>query len=198
MNALILASALVAAQPAPHEHGEHSEKLGSVAFSTSCTPAAQPIFLRGVAWLHSFEYEQAESSFNQAAAADPSCAMAHWGAAMSLYHPLWAPPSPAELERGRAAVAKALAAPARNQRERDFVTAIALFYRSSDKLDHKTRALAYNAAMKALHERYPDDREAAVFYALSQTAQKAFTELNAEMASQCPVITEKKAPLAQE
>jgi len=174
MNPLLLVSALVAAQPAPHEHGEHSEKLGSVAFSTSCSAAAQPIFLRGVAWLHSFEYEQAESSFNQAAAADPSCAMAHWGVAMSLYHPLWAPPSPAELERGRTAVAKALAAPARNQRERDFVTAIALFYRSSDKLDHKTRALAYNAAMKALHERYPDDREAAVFYALSQTAAGTF------------------------
>ena len=174
MNALLLVSALLAAQAAPHEHGEHSEKLGSVAFSTSCSPAAQSIFLRGVAWLHSFEYEQAESTFNQAAATDPSCAMAHWGAAMSLYHPLWAPPSPAELERGRAAVAKALAAPARSQRERDFVTAIALFYRGSDKLDHKSRALAYNAAMKALHERYPDDREAAVFYALSQTAAGTF------------------------
>jgi hypothetical protein len=174
MNALFLLSALLAAQPAPHEHGGHSEKLGRVAFATSCSAAAQPIFLRGVALLHSFEYEQAESSFSQAAAADPSCAMAHWGVAMSLYHPLWAPPSPAELERGRAAVAKALAAPVRNRRERDFVAAVEAFYRDSDKLDHKTRALAYNAAMKALHERYPDDREAAVFYALSQTAAGTF------------------------
>ncbi len=174
MTPLLLASALLAAQAAPHEHNDHSEKLGSVTFSTSCSRAAQPIFLRGVAWLHSFEYEQAEATFNQAATTDPSCAMAYWGVAMSLYHPLWAPPSPAELERGRAAVAKALAAPPSNQRERDFVTAVALFYLNSDKLDHKSRALAYNAAMKALHERYPDDREAAVFYALSQTAAGTF------------------------
>jgi len=170
MNALLLVSALLAAQAAPHEHGDHSAKLGSVAFETSCSPATQPTFLRGVAWLHSFEYEQAESSFNQAAAADPSCALAHWGAAMSLYHPLWAPPSAAELGRARAAVAKALAAPSKSRRERDYVEAIATFYRDSDKLDHKTRALAYNVAMKALHERYPGDREAAVFYALSQAA----------------------------
>ena len=170
MNSLLLISALVLAQPAPHEHHDHSEKLGSVSFQTSCSPAAHAIFSRGIAWLHSFEYEQAESTFNEAAAADPSCAIAHWGTAMSLYHPLWAPPSSSELQRGQAAVAKAQATPAKSQRERDYVVAIATFYRNSDKLDHGTRALAYNSAMKELHERYPDDREAAVFYALSQTA----------------------------
>src|SRR3990170_2494718 len=170
MNSLLLISALALAQPAPHEHHDHSEKLGSVAFQTSCSPAAHAIFSRGIAWLHSFEYEQAESTFNEAAAADPSCAIAHWGTAMSLYHPLWAPPSSSELQRGQAAVAKAQATPAKSQRERDYVVAIATFYRKSDKLDHGTRALAYNSAMKELHERYPDDREAAVFYALSQTA----------------------------
>lgn len=174
MNALLLVSALLAAQAAPDDHGDHEAKLGNVAFSTSCSPAAKPIFMTGVAWLHSFEYELAENSFNQAAAADPTCAMAYWGAALSLYHPLWAPPTPAELDRGRGAVAKALAAPVGNRRERDYVEAIAAFYHDSATLDHKTRALAYNAAMKALHERYPDDREAAVFYALSQTAAGTF------------------------
>lgn len=169
MNALLLVSALALAQPA-HEHHDHTLKLGSVAFRTSCSPAADAIFLRGLAWLHSFEYEQAESTFNEAVAADQSCAIAHWGAAMSLYHPLWAPPSAAELERGRTAVAKAHHKPAKTQRERDYVAAIATFYRDSDKLDHKTRALAYNSAMSELHRRYPADREAAVFYALSQTA----------------------------
>ena len=119
MNALLLVSALALAQPAPHDHHDHSAKLGNVAFQTSCSPDAHAIFLRGVAWLHSFEYEQAESAFNAAAAADPSCAIAHWGAAMSLYHPLWAPPSPTELEKGRAAVSKAEAAPAGSPRERD-------------------------------------------------------------------------------
>ena len=139
-------------------------------FETSCSPQAHATFLRGVAWLHSFEYEQAEKTFNEAAAADPACAIAQWGAAMSLYHPLWAPPTPAEMERGRTAVAKAEARPAKSQRERDYVAAIAAFYRDSDRLDHKTRVLAYNAAMAGLHKRYPADREAAVFYALSETA----------------------------
>ena len=170
MKALLLVSALLLSQQAHQEHGDHSEKLGNVGFETSCSPAAHAIFLRGVAWLHSFEYEQAESSFNQAAAADTSCGIAHWGAAMSLYHPLWAPPSSAELERGRAAVARAQGAPVRTQREKDYVEAIATFYGDSHTLDHKTRALAYNRAMKALHDRYPGDREAAIFYALSQTA----------------------------
>ena len=170
MEALLFVAALALSQPAPHAHESHAERLGNVAFQTSCSPAAKPVFLRGVAWLHSFEYEQAGTSFNQAAAADPSCGIAHWGAAMSLYHPLWAPPTPAELERGRAAVAKAQAARTGTQREKDYVEAIAAFYRDSDKLNHKTRALAYNRAMKALHLRYPGDREAAVFYALSQTA----------------------------
>jgi tetratricopeptide (TPR) repeat protein len=170
MNALLLLSALALAEPGPHESHEHSEKLGSVVFETSCSPAAHAKFLRGLAWLHSFEYEQAEATFNEAAAADPSCSIAHWGAAMSLYHPLWAPPSPAELGRGRAAVAKAEATPPRSQRERDYVAAIATFYRDSGTADHKSRALAYNAAMADLHKRYPADREAAVFYALSQIA----------------------------
>ena len=170
MKALLLVSALFFAQPAPHEHQRPSEKLGAVTFETSCSPAAQAVFLRGVAWLHSFEYEQAENTFTEAATVDPSCAISHWGIAMSLYHPLWAPPSPAELERGRVAVAKAQAAPTGTQREKDYVNAIATFYRDTGKLNHKTRALAYNRAMKALYERYPGDREAAVFYALSQTA----------------------------
>lgn len=170
MKALLLVSALHFAQPAPHDHDGHSEKLGNVAFPISCSAASTPLFLRGIAWLHSFEYEQAASSFTEAAAVDPSCAIAHWGVAMSLYHPLWAPPTPAELEKGRAAVAKAQAAATGDQREKNYVEAIATFYRDSDKLDHKTRALSYNRAMKALYERYPADHEAAVFYALSQTA----------------------------
>lgn len=170
MKTLLFVSALSLAQPAPHQHEGHTDNLGTVAFPTSCSAAAQPSFLQGLGWLHSFEYEQAEQSFSRAAAADASCAIAQWGVAMSLYHPLWAPPTSAELEKARAAVARALNRPAKTKRERDYVDAIATFYRDSDKLDHKTRVLAYNAAMKALHERYPDDREAAVFYALSQTA----------------------------
>lgn len=171
MNTLLLVTVLAAAQPASHAgHHEHSERIGRVAFLTSCSPQAQPIFERAVTWLHSFEYEQAELSFKEAVAADPSCAMAHWGAAMSLYHPLWAPPTKAEMERARVAVAAAEARPAKTERERAYVAAIASFYRDPDKFDHKTRALAYNAAMADLRRRYPEDREAGIFYALSEIA----------------------------
>ena len=170
MNALLLVSALFLAEPAAHDHQHQLEKLGKVNFQTSCSPQAHASFTRGMTLLHSFEYPQAEAAFKDAAAADPTCSIAHWGVAMSLYHPLWAPPSKAELERAHAALAKADAAPAKSERERDYVAAVAAYYRDSDKLDSKARALAYNETMSALHKRYPADREAAIFYALSQIA----------------------------
>ena len=170
MNALMFVSALAVAQLGVHGHHDHPEKLGSVSFQTTCSPAAQAIFLQGVAWLHSFEYEEAGNTFNEAAAADPSCAIAYWGAAMSLYHPLWAAPSATELERGRNLVTRAQATPAKSERERDYIAAIATFYRDSETLDHKMRAQAYSSAMHQLHRRYPDDVEAGIFYALTLIA----------------------------
>lgn len=171
MNALLLVSSLFLAEPAVHgDHQHQLDKLGKVSFQTSCSPQAQAIFTRGMTLLHSFEYPQAEAAFNKAVVSDPACSIAQWGVAMSLYHPLWAPPSKAELGRANAALLKAKASPAKTERERNYLDAIATFYRDSDTLDHKTRALAYNEAMAALHERYPQDREAAIFYALSQIA----------------------------
>ena len=170
MYALLLAALALSEPGASHEHHDHGSELGRVSFETTCTPSAQQQFLRGLALLHSFQYEQAETAFNRAAAADPACSIAHWGVAMSLYHPLWTPPSAAELERGRAAVAKAAAQPARSARERDYVEAVSTFYRGSETLGHAPRAEAYRLAMAELHKRYPDDREAGVFYALSEIA----------------------------
>jgi tetratricopeptide (TPR) repeat protein len=158
------------ASPAEDHTHAHGPQLGTIAFETTCSAQAATLFNQGLGWLHSFEYEQSARTFAEAAAADPGCAIAHWGVAASYYHPLWAPPSAAELEKGRAAVASAKAAGARSPRERDYVDAIDSFYRNSDTLDHKTRALAYSAALEQLHKRYPDDREAAVFYALSLVA----------------------------
>jgi tetratricopeptide (TPR) repeat protein len=169
MIALLLASAISLASPHDGTH-DHSPQLGKLAFESSCSPQAHALVERGLGWLHSFEYEQAARTFGAAAEADSNCAIAHWGVAMSHYHPLWAPPSAAELEKGRAAVAAAHRAGADSERERDYIAAIESFYRDSDRLDHKTRALAYSAAMEQLHKRYPDDREAAVFYALSLIA----------------------------
>jgi tetratricopeptide (TPR) repeat protein len=168
-SALALASAAQGAPDAHHDHGQ-APQLGKLAFPTSCNAGADAHFQRGLGWLHSFEYEAAERSFSEAAAADPKCGIAYWGVAMSHYHPLWAAPSTTELEKGRAAVASARSAGGASERERDFVAAVDTFYRDSERLDHKSRAVAYSTAMKDLHERYPEDREAAVFYALSLIA----------------------------
>lgn len=172
MNALLAvtsALALAVADPAP-EHHHHSPQLGTLSFDTTCSPAAQALFMEGLGWLHSFEYEDAQRSFSKAAQTDSGCAIAHWGEAMSYYHPLWVPPTAAELEKGRIAITAAKAAAAKSQREQDYLAAVDAFYRDSERLDHKTRALAYTEAMKQLHERYPEDREAGVFYALSLIA----------------------------
>jgi tetratricopeptide (TPR) repeat protein len=167
--AVSLASLAPAAAEPGHSH-DHGSQVGKVSFETSCDAPANALFQSGLGWLHSFEYEQAARIFAEAAAADPNCAIAHWGIAASYYHPLWAPPSAAELEKGKAALARALAANAKSQREQDYIAALESFYRDSGERDHKARALAYSDALGRLHERYPDDREAAVFHALSLVA----------------------------
>jgi tetratricopeptide (TPR) repeat protein len=161
-------AAVSAAQEKDHSHHHaRPEKLGTVSFPTSCAPAVQPAFARAVALLHSFWYDEAEKAFNAVAAADPACAIAQWGVAMSLYHPIWAAPTPAELKRGQEAVAKARAAGAATERERDYVGAIEAFFRDVETADHRSRAVAYEKAMERVHARYPDDREAAIFYSLA-------------------------------
>ena len=152
-----------------HEHNSN-EKLGRISFPISCTPAAQAEFNRAVAMLHSFWYEKATESFPEVAKGDASCAMAYWGVAMSLYHPLWEKPNAEVLKSGLAAVEKARAIGAKTDRERDYIAAIEVFYKDSAQIDHLSRVLAYEKAMEQLHRRYPDDREAGVFYSLALLA----------------------------
>jgi tetratricopeptide (TPR) repeat protein len=170
MNMLLAVPALAMAAMDPGHSHEHGPQLGNVSFETSCSPAAQGLFRQGAGWLHSFEYRRAEQAFSQAAAADPGCGIADWGVAMSYYHPLWDGPTPTELEKGKAAIEKAKAAGAKSRREKDYIAALDTFYRDSGRIDLKTRAFAYSDAMERLHDRYPADDEAAVFYALSLIA----------------------------
>src|SRR5438132_323968 len=165
--ALALAAAPAAADDQDQHHHPRPEKLGTVTFPTSCAPAVQARFVRAVALLHSFWYDEAEKAFGEVAAADPSCALAQWGVAMSLYHPIWAAPTPAELKRGQEAVAKARAAGAPTERERDYVAAVEAFFRDAQTVNHGLRAVAYAKARERLSQRYPDDREAAIFYSLA-------------------------------
>ena len=150
--------------------GATGEKLGTVTFPISCSPAASQQFARAVALLHSFWYEEAVKAFTEVTVTDPSCAMGFWGVAMSMYYPLWYPPSEATLKAGVAALDRAQALGAKTPRERDYLAAIEAFYRDWDKSDHRSRTLAYEKAMERVYARYPDDREAAIFYALALNA----------------------------
>jgi hypothetical protein len=150
--------------------------IEDVDFAISCAPASQAAFKHAVWTLHSFWYPEALSQFTAIAASEPGCAMAYWGIAMSHWYPLWYPPSPAALKAGAEAIAKAMAAPTQTPREAAYIAAIAAFYRDSDKLDHQARAVVYEKAMQQVHERYPDDREAAVFYGLALNASALKTD----------------------
>ena len=149
---------LFAAQMEHHDHSHSTERLGTVTFKTSCAPKTQAAFNRAVALLHSFAYDESEKAFRQIAADDPRCGMAWWGVAMSNYHQVWPSPySPAELERGKDAVAKAKSVGAKTAREKAYIDAVAEIY-------NDTRA--YEAKMEQLVAKYPDDDEAAIFYGL--------------------------------
>ncbi|MCI0623042.1 MAG: hypothetical protein L0387_15515 [Acidobacteria bacterium] len=156
----------LAAQDHRHEP-MGQEKLGSVKFPVSCSAAAQKSFERAVAMLHSFWYEEAEREFTSLAGREPSCGMAYWGIAMSLYHPLWYPPAAEEFARAAAALKKAGTLPPKTEKERGFLSAINKYFADDAKSDHRTRALAYEQEMERLHQNYPQDREAALFYALA-------------------------------
>jgi tetratricopeptide (TPR) repeat protein len=165
--AIVLAGAFAGAA-GNHPAEAQVEKLGKVNFPTSCSATLQPQFERALALLHSFWFPYAIKGFNDVAQADPSCGIAHWGAAVAwLGNPLAGPPIARGLQEGSAAVARAKAAGAKTPREQDYIAAIEVLYKDHDKVDHKTRALAYEKAMEALAQRYPQDREAAIFYALA-------------------------------
>ena len=101
-------------------------------FSGVVQAAARPEFIRGVALLHSFFYEEARRIFTAVAEKDPTCAMAQWGIAMTWWHPIWTPPTPDEMSAGKAAIDKAMAMTAGTDRERQFITALNAYYNTPD------------------------------------------------------------------
>jgi tetratricopeptide (TPR) repeat protein len=150
-----------------HFHSPASdEQLGSVSFPISCPAAAQSSFERGVALMHSFSYASAEKQFHDLEAKQPDCAMAYWGEAMSLMRQLVSVPEPADMQRGAELLHKAQALAPKTQREQDYVHAAALFY-AATKEEYKIRARHYSSAMEAIYRRYPEDQQAADFYAVS-------------------------------
>src|ERR1700758_472271 len=164
----LAAAALLALPMQPGALADTGAKIvEEVDFAISCSPAMQPAFKHAVWTLHSFWYPEALKEFTAVTEADPSCAIGYWGIAMSHWYPLWYPPSPAALKAGSEAVEMAMAAPTKTEREKDYIAAMAAFYRDNDKLDHRTRAVAYEKAIEQVYLKYPEDGEDAVFYALA-------------------------------
>jgi hypothetical protein len=180
---LILVSLVLLCPPTPaRAQGEHAHeagdlgRVGTAHFPVTCEPELQEEFDRAVAILHSFFYEESERQFASIASVDPRCAMAWWGVAMSLWHPLWEPPDSTSLARGWTAIQRADSLGSGSERERAYIAALACFYRNWDRVDHRTRALAYEHAMEKLHAQFPEDTEAAIFYALALNATLQYSD----------------------
>jgi hypothetical protein len=153
-----------------HHHHDANEQLGKVSFPISCAPGSQSSFERSVALLHSFGYEEAEEQFTEITKSDPACAMAHWGIAMSLFHEIWERPEDSTLKRGHEELEKAQKIGAKTERERGYISALAVFYSDPSTKNYLKQAAAYSDAMAKLYQQHPDDLEAGAFYALSLLA----------------------------
>lgn len=175
------------AQMHEHEHEHHAEApehLVKISFLNSCSSSADTQFGQGVALLYSFEYDQASKQFQAVVQKDPACAMAYWGQAMTLYHELWDPPSLADLKEGWNLVEAAQKATEKSPREEGYIAAMSAYYKPGNRT-YEERATAYSEAMEKLHNDYPSDEEATVFYALSLLA--------AEPATDTSLVSAKKA-----
>ncbi|HEU4747581.1 MAG TPA: hypothetical protein VFS56_03705 [Gemmatimonadaceae bacterium] len=171
--ALLIISAPAAYSQHQHPRPSPAERLGTVHFPTSCSPEVTPRFDRAVALLHSFEFGASIRAFNEVLAADSTCAMAHWGIALSRWSNPMAPGnrSVALLRQGKQSADAALRLSAGvTERERDYIRAVSQLYDDFERRDQRTRILAYERAMAALAARHPADTEARIFYAISLAA----------------------------
>lgn len=160
-----------------HQH-EKGERLGAVHFATSCNAEAQKEFDRAVALLHSFQFDSAIQAFNTALGRDSTCAIAHWGIALSQ----WSNPFAAglkqtsQLEAGRRSAEQGKAAAAKSERERAYIAAVGRLYSNFEQTSQQARLRDYRDAMEDLAAKYPDDGEAQIFYALALAAAEEPTD----------------------
>lgn len=150
--------------------GPPDKEFGTVGFETSCSDETKKDFNLAISLLHSFEYDEAEKVFSKIIDKQPDCAMAYWGVAMCNYHTLWAPPTSRELEKGAKAIAIAQALKQKSKMEDDYINALALFYNNRKTTDHRTRSKSFEKAMGKIYTSNPNNKEAAIFYALTLIA----------------------------
>ena len=145
--------------------------FGEVSFSLSCRYDLRETFDLGLTLIHSFEYAEAEKAFVSILDKDSECLMAYWGAAMSiLNHPLSFKQNPKSLKRGEELLRVAKTLTPNNEKEKDYIDAVSIYFKDWQNLDTQTRKLNYESKMEELYTKYPDDVETAVFYSLSMLA----------------------------
>ena len=145
--------------------------FGDVSFALSCRYDLRETFNLGLSLMHSFEYAEAEKAFVSVLDQDPECLMAYWGTAMSiLNHPLSFKQNSKSLERGEKLLKVAQTLTPNNEREKDYIDAVTVYFNDWQNLDTKTRKLNYESKMKELYNKYPGDVETAVFYSLAVLA----------------------------
>ena len=145
--------------------------FGEVSFSLSCRYDLRETFDLGLTLIHSFEYAEAEKAFVSILDKDSECLMANWGAAMSiLNHPLSFKQNPKSLKRGEELLRVANTLTPNNEKEKDYIDAVSIYFKDWQNLDTQTRKLNYESKMEELYTKYPDDVETAVFYSLSMLA----------------------------
>jgi hypothetical protein len=179
--ALALLAVPAATRAQEHQHGTQPERLGTVHFATSCSPAVKPQFDRAVALLHSFEFGASIKGFNDVIAADSTCAMAYWGLALSRWgNPVAvgnrATPLLQQGAQWAATGARLAAISGTTDRERGYVSAVNQLYADYANRDQPARVAAYSRAMEELSAREPADTEAKIFYAISLVAAASPTD----------------------
>lgn len=155
---------------AQQHHAHASDDVGTVDFRVSCSDAVRPEFDRALAMLHHMMYAESRTIFQQIGERDPQCGMAHWGIAMTRFHPLWYRPSPDDLRAGWAALQRAREIGIHSEREEALVAGTEAFFRNPEADEWFPRLARWTEGMRAAHGAHPDDNNIAAFYALSEIA----------------------------
>jgi tetratricopeptide (TPR) repeat protein len=189
LTSLVIASCEKSEQPtesAPPPFDLVATPVGDVSFPVGCNAEAAPLVERGVALLHHMMYDEAGFVFGMADDRDPDCALAYWGRAMTVIHPLWPDvPSPSQFERGFEAVGKSLALGGHSDREDAYLETTRAYFQAGESVSEKERLQRFRDAWKTLSEAHPDDLEARAFYslALRATADVSDKEFVTQMAA---------------
>jgi len=170
MRRMVLQSLLGAVVIMTATAANAKDELGQVQFKVSCASQAQEKFHHAMALYHSFGWKKAQQTFTEVSTLDPKCGMAWWGLAMVAADNPFAWPVSLKVAEGAEAIDKAKQVGAGTPRERDYIAALDLLYKDHAATPHRTRALAYEAAMEQLAQRYPDDVEAKILAALAVSA----------------------------